>query len=549
MILTGNVMLKQGDKYFYSSRAIKRPDNTIGAAGVVKIKQNDSLEIFADSLFYDGNLKKSWLYNKVSLSDGRAILFTPQMEYDMDAKVATYNNGGSLIKDKAKLTSQRCTYFVDSSMAYFKGDVKLNHPDCKLFADTLAYNTDKEVAYFIGPTRILREEKTLTCGAGYYDTKLKYAQFDKDPKYFGKQDTAYARQIIYDGKMEAYYLIGDAHFKDSTRTIDADKIIYQAKNKTYSTVGRSTIKTKGSNRVILADKTDRDEQSGVSFATGRVVIYDSTNVLNTDTLIYNEKTNWGKARGNVVWRDTVSGNGIICGAANYNDSTGYLKAYMAPIMTSIVDGDTLWLAADTIHSYKDHPKDSIKHVKAYNHVRFFKSDFQGRCDSLFYSDRDSIFHLFNKPILWADTTQLTSDTMMIYLKDKSVSLVKLLNGSFIVNAPDEGFYNQVKGDDINVYFEKKQIRVMNVFTEGESIYYAQDDAKAYVGVKKVLCEDMKVLFGDNQVDKILYYDKPTGAFYPMGQVDHKSMRLNGFVWKPELKPKSKEEIFSAKQTK
>jgi lipopolysaccharide export system protein LptA len=543
MRLMGNVMLKQKDVFFYSSRAIVHPNNQVGAAGVVKIKQRDSLEIFSDSLFYDGMIKKSWLFGNVSLSDKRAVLFTPNMEYDMNNKVATYNNGGTLKKEKARLTSDKGVYFVDSSMAYFKGNVILKHPDCQLFADTLAYNTDKEIAYFHGPTKIIREDKTLTCTAGYYDTKLKYAVFEGNPMYYGKNDTAYAKQIIYDGKMDAYYLIGDAHFKDSTRTIDADKIIYQAKNKTFSTSGRSTIKQKGSNRVIVADKTDRDETTGVSFGTGNVIVYDSVNVLNTDTLIYNEKTHWGNARGKVIWRDTVSGNQIECGAANYNDSTGYLKAYKHPVMTTIIDGDSLWLTADTLHTYKNHPKDAAKQIKAYHHVKFFKSDLQGVCDSLFYSDVDSVFYLYKKPVLWADTTQFTADTMAVYLKQKSISLVRMLHNSFIVNSPDVDFYNQIKGVNIDAHFVNKQVRTMNAFDEGESVYYAQDDSKAYIGVKKVLCDDMKIYFGDNKVEKIMYYTEPTGAFYPMRQIDHNTLKIKGFVWYPELKPKSKEEIF------
>ncbi|NJO87426.1 MAG: hypothetical protein HC821_05545 [Lewinella sp.] len=61
------------------------------------------------------------------------------------------------------------------------------------------------------------------------------------------------------------------------------------------------------------------------------------------------------ARGAVIWQDTSAKITIEAALAQYNDATGYLKASGGrrggrPLLITVLDGDSLWLTADTLFS-------------------------------------------------------------------------------------------------------------------------------------------------------------------------------------------------------
>ena len=71
------------------------------------------------------------------------------------------------------------------------------------------------------------------------------------------------------------------------------------------------------------------------------------------------------------------------------------------------DEDTLFLHADTLKTTYD-STGLNRILYAFNKVKFFKADMQGKCDSLVYSDGDSIIDMYNEPILWVDENQITA---------------------------------------------------------------------------------------------------------------------------------------------
>jgi lipopolysaccharide export system protein LptA len=541
-ILKGLVHLRQGDADMYSDTVKMFNETFLTAYNEVLITQPDSVFVFADSLAYQSDIRFAELFGNVSLQDRDATLFTDRLDYDLNTKLGKYLTGGLITKGEMQLSSQRCYYYVDSSMAYFSGDVKMDHPDFRLVADTLGYNTQREIAYFIGPTDMYNDDKHIYCEDGYYDTRNKYAIFEKNAYYESDSADARADQIIYDGRLGVYTLNGNAYFEDSSKVVTADIIRYYEAEDRYEFIGKPVFQDKNSPQSIVAENSSYDKASNTMIFSGNVVMSDSSQVLTTDTLRYNRSTHWAYARGNVVWVDSVNQTLLEAGLANYNDSTGYLFATQKPIMSSVIEGDSLFIRADTLISYFDTLADSTRTLIAYRHVRFYKSDFQGRCDSMSFSGLDSVFHFYDEPIIWADTTQFTADTIAMTMKNQQISFVDLRQRSFLVNLPDSIFYNQISGTDIKVRFANNQVQNMNVDDEGETIYYVQDDQQRYVAVNKTICEDMLVEFGNNKVEKIRFYTSPKAVLYPMRQVNHATLKLDGFIWKPSLKPLSKQDL-------
>lgn len=149
--------------------------------------------------------------------------------------------------------------------------------------------------------------------------------------------------------------------------------------------------------------------------------------------------------------------------------------------------------------------------------------------------------------MWADTTQMSSDTIRIQMKNEAIDRVFLEQKAIIINSEDDGFYNQIKGKKITAFFKEDAIDRMLVEGNAESIYYGLDENGAYVGVNKTACSEMMIYFKDGEADRIKFLVQPQGAADPMKDVDHNSMRLDGFKWIFDARPKGLDDLFKPKE--
>ena len=543
-IFIGRVRLHQGNVNFQCDSAVTDDYNNVKAYGDVIIQQADSVTIFSDSLFYNGNQRTARLQGEVVLKNDEASLFTDKLNYDLNTKVGAYTTGGILKNKETRLFSQRGYYYVDKSEAFFKDNVTVEDPEFGLKADTLKINTETNTVFFIGPTNVLSDENQIYTEAGFYDASNDYAEFDKNAKFRSVDGKRYARgdKIRYDGKEQTSYLEGNAYFQDSTRTIVADVIKYNQQTDVYETTGSTQVQD--GDQIIMADGASAyDAVREEIIFTDNVRIINPPQFMTGDSIRYNQQTHEGRAFGNIYWEDTTENVTIICSEAVFNDSIEYFLAIGRPLMTSVIDGDTLYVSADTLKSFLEIPNDTTSRMIIGNKdVRIYKSDLQALCDSMIYTQRDSIFSLHKSPIVWSDTSQFTADTVRIQLANNSIDKIYLLKTAFIINSPDEVFFNQVKGRDVIAYFRDDELQEMEVLGNGESVYYILDEAKAYIGVNKTICSEMRLNFGNNEITDIRFFTKPSGQFTPMKQANHDEMRLPGFSWDIKQRPESVEDL-------
>ncbi len=603
------VELRQGDAFMYCDTAIIE-ENDVVAYGNVIIQQGDSLNVFADSLVYLGNERIADLYRGVVLENGEQRLFTEVLKYNLDTKVATYFTGAMLTNEETQLTSKRGYYYVNEKEAFFKDSVVVINDEFTLQADTLKYDTETKVATFLGPSLIRQDSAKIYCEAGFYDTANKRAEFTKNAQYLKGEQEATALVIRYEGADDQVILEGDARFKEGEKDATADVIRYDDKQDLIFLEGNAVYKDE--TQFIEADKIEYDSKSESVKTDGRSRIVDETQILIADQIDYDNNSQLGIATGNVFWVDTVEQITISCENAEYDRATDYLKATGGrPLMTTLINGDTLYLVADTLISYRPSavmdtivqeldslqlqidsvqlqkdtlggdvsilpPIDSIvikplpmdtlaldsigmdsllvdsllvdtlvqapdpdaRNLIANRNVIVYKSNMQAVCDSLTYSTADSLFQFFKDPIIWSDTSQFYADVIHMKLANNKIDRILLYENSFIVNSPDEVFFNQIKGRDIIAFFEEDEIRRVRVDGNAESVYYALDDDRAYVAVNKTVCSEMMLFFGNNEIEQINFYRQPQATMHPMNQIDHETLELPGFYWETKKRPSS-----------
>ncbi len=185
----------------------------------------------------------------------------------------------------------------------------------------------------------------------------------------------------------------------------------------------------------------------------------------------------------------------------------------------------------------DLPPDSFKIILVYPNVKIFGEDLQGVCDSLAFNTLDSMFHFYTDPVLWSDTTQFHGDTIRMLVKEKKLHSMDILSNAMIISTPNQIYYDQIKGKLINAWFVEGAIDNVLITGNAETIYYVTDESGAYNGVNKKQCSKMRMTFLEKKLDNIRFYDKPEGTYFPMSKADPSTMKLEGFIWSWDLKPK------------
>ncbi|MFZ4400530.1 MAG: OstA-like protein [Bacteroidales bacterium] len=201
-VLVGNVVFNhEGTRLYCDSAYFLQIENKIEAFSKVKIRMNDTLNIYGDLLKYDGNTKIAEIYKNVKLIDNQTILTTDYLNYDRNTGIASYNTGGKIVDRENVLTSKIGHYFTNKKQFFFKKDVLLVNPKYIIDSDTLMFNTVSEIAYFYGPTNIVSKENTIYCENGWYNTITDKSQFNKNAWLQTKAQHLDGDSLYYDRKI------------------------------------------------------------------------------------------------------------------------------------------------------------------------------------------------------------------------------------------------------------------------------------------------------------------------------------------------------------
>ncbi|MBU6262270.1 MAG: LPS export ABC transporter periplasmic protein LptC [Bacteroidetes bacterium] len=518
----GHVKVRQGKTLFYADSAIINPIlNTLESFGNVHINDADSVHIYAQYLRYMGIDKKALLTKKVRLTDGKSTLTTENLTYDVNLKLGTYLYGGKVVNKKTTLTSTEGNYYGDTKDIYFYKNVLLVQPDGTIKTDSLQYNTTNEVSTFISPT-VIKDKKGLTIKTreGFYDIKKKIANL-------------YKRSII----------------EDSTFSITADEIAIDSLNGLSefrgNAVYRSKDKEQGFDMIANNIKTNNKRSTIMATQIPLLIIKQARDsiFITADTLFSGRVIDLLKIKKIPNVRPVPVDTSIKKGALK--DTAKIATAAKSTIKKSATKN-----AVDSvkIKTAPTPPVDStLKYFEAYHHVKIFSDSLQAVGDSLFFSGSDSVFRLFNQPILWAQENQINGDTIYLFLKNKRPERLYVFENALSISKVDSSnYFNQVRGNSINALFDTTgQVHFLTAKGSAENIYYAQDEQKGFVGVNKNSCDLIEITFTDGKPKRVKFINNLEGGLLPMrGKTNHEDLKLKSFNWQDTLRPKSKFDLLT-----
>ena len=312
-ILIGNVAFRHDSVYMYcDSACFYEKTNSLEAFDNVKMVQGDTLFLYGDYLFYDGNTQIAQVRYNVRMENKNTTLLTDSLNYDRIYNLGYYFDGGTLMDEENVLTSEWGEYSPATKISVFNYDVKLVNPKFTLTSDTLRYSTATKIANILGPSDIVSDANHIYSELGFYNTQI------------GQAELLDRSVLTNEGKR----LIGDSLFYDRV--------------KGYGEAFDNVIMTDTVNKNMLTgDYCYYNELTKYAFATKKAVVVDYsqgdslfmhadtlqmyTYYLNTDSM-FRETRAYHKVR---MYRADVQG---VCDSLVFSSKDSCLIMYYDPIL-------------------------------------------------------------------------------------------------------------------------------------------------------------------------------------------------------------------------
>ncbi|MCM0666578.1 OstA-like protein [Flavobacterium tyrosinilyticum] len=459
-----------------------------------------------DALLLTGNVKVN--HDGVVLTCNKAYFF--QKENYLKA----FGNVQLVQGDTLFLNSKYAEYSGNEKKAFATGNAVLTSPDATLQTDTINFDRNVQEAFYNTKGTILNKDNTLVSKSGRYYVKEKKFQFLTEvtitnPKYVIKSN-----HLDYYSNSGHTYLLGPSTITSKANYIYTEKGFYDTKKNLAHFLRRSYIK------------------------------YDDR-LIEGDSLYYNRNIEFASATRNVKITDSIN-KGIVKGhyAELYKlkDSMFVTKRAVA---INLVENDSVYIHGKKLMVTG---KEGERILRAFNNVRFYKTDMSGKCDSIHSDSKSALTKLIGNPILWNGDNQITGDVMHLIgdNKTRKIDSLKVLNNTFVLSKDTLGTgFNQVKGINLFGKFRDGKLHDVDVIKNTEVIYYMRNDANELIGINKNVSSKINMILENNAIETITFFNKVDGDIFPEDELPENARKLRGMKWRGDERIKSKEDIFSA----
>lgn len=192
--------------------------NRVDAFGRVHIKQDDTLHLYANRVFYDGDISFARAWGNVKLINKSTTIYTDTLDYDLAANISYYDDKGKIIDSTTTITSEIGRYHVNDDMLYLFKDVVAVNEKFTLNSDTVSYNTETKRIFITGPTTIRDSVNTLYAENGWYDSNTGEAELLKKPVISNETQNIAANYIRYNKENKSGKALGSVRITDLENT-------------------------------------------------------------------------------------------------------------------------------------------------------------------------------------------------------------------------------------------------------------------------------------------------------------------------------------------
>lgn len=573
-------------------------ENIINAKGNVRLSQ-EGTELTSEKLdYYVNDNLAQFRGGIVQLRDKENnILRTHFLDYNTADSVAVFSKGASMKdKDGQIIESMDGTYSSKAKLFTFEKDVNMFTDSVFIKTQALDYHTDSQKAVFRTYIDFWKDDNMLTASSGWYERNDEIFFFTGD--VHGTTD----KQETWCDSLYFYRIPNNVLMKGSIQLQDSLHNTTAVSRYLFYEDSLSTVTLRKEAAVAIVTEDDLSQKDTLYFGADTLVYYTlrhcdipKSELANSTARIseimtdpvgeYRKKAAEAAAKAQAEALEKAAGTrpGLKPDAASKKQPKAPEDAVSAPADNVAALKDSIGVAADSVKVALDsvnvavdslgEPKDSLSVTAdsakvaldslsvaadsvsvavdttkygfafARGNVKIFRRDIQVRCDSMHYSDLDSIARFYKDPVIWnEENRQYYSDSLAVLIKKGRVDRASLMSNAFVVTQEDSLLYDQIKSAEIMAFFDSTSaLKRFDALGGATAVFFLRENDRLAT-VNKVESKMLSGNFVKGNIDRIYYYDSPKNDAYPVVQFPQQERYLKGFRWIPELRPTGKQDI-------
>lgn len=432
--------------------------------------------------------------------------------YDKHGMVYATGNLQMIDRESGRMVANEVIYDTNQRIAELRGNIVYQRDDLSFYTDELDYFVQEKKGAFQNGGILVQKDDQLQSETGYYDDKNKVAVFINQVQLTNPEYILNCKQLVY-------------HTPTKLAEFGGDTKIVTKEGETITTSLGGTYNTETQDALFKQATVDSKDFS----------LYGHSIKANQDTKYY---TMDGQIE--IVSKKHQA---TITGEHSYYDQKkGVAKIYGQPLLQRTFKEDTLYMIADTFKLIEDQQEgDNPNHViQAYNHVKIYRTDLQGKADSTEYHSGDSTIYFHKQPVFWSNDSQITGEDIHIVLQEEALDKMHITTDAFMVSEDETGNYNQIKGKKMVAQFQDNRIEFIDILGNGESIFFILGEKGELVGMNYLRSSHIRIDMQDDSLSKISFFMQPVGNFYPPAKIAPTEKQLAGFTWRIKEKPNIEE---------
>ena len=505
------------------------------------------------------------------------VLRTYTLDYNTQDSLAVFSGGASMISSDGQIIeSDEGTYENARDMFNFNGNVNMFTDSIFVRTEQLRYDSKASRADFLTEIDFWKDGRMLSAGSGWYERNDETFFFRDHVHGLGESEESWSDSLYYYRTPNDLLMLGSVQVQDQSRRVAAlgDRLQYvdslarvtleenasvalwdedgAQPDTTYLGAERFVYWTQprcdvDGNEIALAEKRKAEMLEDPIAAYRRRAAEEAAQKRNE------ELKNDPVAQGRLAAQRAAAGLPPLKLGDDEDSHSGLESSHSgldpeSPSDTTVILSeaknlvDSLAVQQDTIPPAPDSTK--IGFLFANKDIKIFRKDMQVRCDSLRYSDLDSIARLYKNPIVWNEgNRQYNSDSLFVLLRNEKMERANLLSNAFVHTEEAGGYFDQIKSTDIIAYFsDSTSLRRFDALGGVTCLFYLEEN-DAIATVNRTESKMMMATFdAEGNVDHVYNFDNPKSDAYPVVQLPAAEHKLRGFNWQPELRPKDKFDV-------
>lgn len=519
----------------------------IEAWGNVSILQEETV-LTSDKLTYriDKDLAE-FRGSVVQLTDkDHNTLRTRHLDYNTADSVAVFQRGGSMRdKDGQIIESLNGEYDSKAKKFTFNDDVNMFSDSIFVKTRSLVYESEKDLATFGAATDVWKEDNMLSSQRGWYDKGLEIFFFADRVHVMSEEQEGWSDSLFFYRNTSNLDMLGNAQVTDTTRNVSgiAGRIEY------VDSIAKVTMTRKPA---VISETEEADGTLDTLYLGAEKLVYYTLKKCDIDSLVVVDADKRlqmldvdpvGEYRKKAAAEAARAAEEAAKNDPNYRPKpvSKDVQRDMMPVAPDSLDMATDSLAAMEPVAVEE-PEDTTKigFLEAIRNVKIYKKSMQIVCDSLLYTDLDSLGRLFKEPVIWQDVRrQYTADSITVVVSGGAMQKASLMSNAFITIEEDASHYDQIKGTEMLAFFGPKgDLTRFDVLGGASALFYIEENG-VFATVNKPESKMLSATFRDGEIQRIYYYDQPKNDGYPIVQLSDDEQRLKGYNWQPEKRPASR----------